>query len=222
MFEASIKSGIYMILNLKTGKCYIGSARNIEKRKKEHFAMLCRNMHHSLKLQNSFNKHGEESFRFSVIEKVSYLDSLITVEQKYIDLYDSSGKLVYNTRPNAASNRGHKFSAEYCEKQRIAQTGKKQSPEVIEKRIAPLRGKPLSESHKKALGDSKRGRKRPDVSQWAPEKLSVLSRDQVIGMRHDHANGLTFRGLADKYKCNTSTAHSAVRGIGLFYSRIPA
>lgn len=44
---------IYMILNLKNGKKYIGSATNFQRRKTKHLYQLKNNKHHSISLQQS-------------------------------------------------------------------------------------------------------------------------------------------------------------------------
>ena len=81
-------SGIYIISNSKNGRVYVGSSKNIEKRKKQHFKDLENNTHHSAKLQRSYNASKDKNvFQFSVIEEVSDLGSLAEREQYYIDLY---------------------------------------------------------------------------------------------------------------------------------------
>ena len=60
-----ILSGIYKIQNKNTGKCYVGSAVNIDRRKKKHFLELRNGIHHSLKLQRSYNKHGIDALKRS-------------------------------------------------------------------------------------------------------------------------------------------------------------
>jgi group I intron endonuclease len=60
--------GIYEIKNLKTNKSYIGQSIDIEARWKQHKNMLNNKIHHSTKLQNSWSKHKEEAFDFSVLE----------------------------------------------------------------------------------------------------------------------------------------------------------
>ena len=44
---------IYMIINLKNGKKYIGSTTNFSRRSKNHFYELKNKVHHSISLQNS-------------------------------------------------------------------------------------------------------------------------------------------------------------------------
>jgi group I intron endonuclease len=61
--------GVYMIKNIVTGNCYIGSSVNIVERWKRHRKDLRKNGHHSRYLQRSFNKHGEKAFVFGVIQE---------------------------------------------------------------------------------------------------------------------------------------------------------
>lgn len=76
--------GIYKITNLKTEKIYVGSSINIEQRWNKHKALLRHNKHENIKLQNSWNKHGEDNFEFSVIEECVE-NELIQKEQYYLD-----------------------------------------------------------------------------------------------------------------------------------------
>ncbi len=80
--------GIYMILNEVTWKVYIGSSRQINKRFKQHKRNLRGNTHHSPKLQNSWNKYGENTFIFDILEECSP-DDLVKSEQSHIDIFTS-------------------------------------------------------------------------------------------------------------------------------------
>ena len=74
-------SGIYAIVNKKSGRSYIGSSINIEKRWKTHLRSLRKNTHHNIFLQRAFNKYGEIVFGFS------YLGIMITPTQE--ELFES-------------------------------------------------------------------------------------------------------------------------------------
>lgn len=64
-------SGIYIILNKLNGKKYVGSSKNIYSRWMKHRALLRINKHYNPHLQNAWNKYGENSFLFSVLERCS-------------------------------------------------------------------------------------------------------------------------------------------------------
>lgn len=67
---------IYCIENKDNGKCYIGQTINFPKRKREHLHGLRNNKHHNIHLQRSWNKHGEDKFRFYKLEKCSSIKEL--------------------------------------------------------------------------------------------------------------------------------------------------
>ena len=85
-------SGIYKITCKANGKVYIGSSKNINVRFQIHRHRLRRNLHVNPLLQNVWNKHGEDSFLFEVIESCEEKD-LLKREQYWMDFYDS-----YNVR----------------------------------------------------------------------------------------------------------------------------
>lgn len=91
--------GVYQIINLNNGRCYVGSSINIEERWRNHVGCLRRGKHHAPKLQAAFNRDGEESFRIVVVDEAS-IDDLNDVEQRWIDLTKAYG-YGYNGRPTA-------------------------------------------------------------------------------------------------------------------------
>jgi hypothetical protein len=56
--------GVYQIKNLVSGKSYIGSSNIIQKRWTQHRRELRAGIHFNPKLQNAWNKYGEENFKF--------------------------------------------------------------------------------------------------------------------------------------------------------------
>ncbi len=82
MYKFTNESGIYVIKNVKNGKSYIGSAVNLRKRINLHKSELNRNIHHSIKLQNSWNKHGRQYFIYDLVELVPDIKNLIKTEQR--------------------------------------------------------------------------------------------------------------------------------------------
>lgn len=90
---------IYRILNTQTKDCYIGSTRSFSRRKTEHLYRLRRNKSTSIVLQKAWNKYGEQSFVFEVLEEFD-LGNLIEREQFYIDSLNPK----YNVRIAAELN----------------------------------------------------------------------------------------------------------------------
>ncbi len=98
--------GIYKIENIWDGKVYIGESNDIETRWQTHKEDLNNNKHHSYKLQEAWNKDGEISFVFEIIQEIEnnlipfIIQCLLFVyEDKYIKQYDSinNGYNVENT-----------------------------------------------------------------------------------------------------------------------------
>ena len=87
--------GIYAIINKRNNKKYIGESMDISRRWEEHKRDLNLNCHHNYKLQNDWNKFGEDNFEFRVLITLS---PNIDVMEKYILLYTES-KIIkqYNT-----------------------------------------------------------------------------------------------------------------------------
>jgi group I intron endonuclease len=80
------KSGIYQISNNITNKCYIGSSFDLTTRLRNHVNMLKKNKHHSIHLQNSYNKNGTDNFSISILEFCEE-SKLLEKEQYYLDLH---------------------------------------------------------------------------------------------------------------------------------------
>lgn len=84
-FESIMTSGIYKISSkIFPEKFYIGSAKSLSRREKEHFGRLQSVTHPNKILQNHFNKYGKSDFVFDVLEFVCF-ENLIASEQIYID-----------------------------------------------------------------------------------------------------------------------------------------
>lgn len=79
-----MSSGVYKIKNEINGKVYVGSTNNFTRRWLKHRALLRHNKHQNSHLQAAWNKYGESSFTFSIIEECP-IDSLLSREQFYID-----------------------------------------------------------------------------------------------------------------------------------------
>ena len=101
-------NGIYKITNLPTGRFYIGSAVDVDRRWKRHANDLDAQRHHNSKLQRAWNKYGQAAFTFELLEEVSDLTILLEREQHYMDTL----KPFYNINPKAGSALGYKHTDE--------------------------------------------------------------------------------------------------------------
>ncbi len=88
-----MKSGIYKIENVVNNKIYIGRSKNIDRRIKQHRTELRQQKHGNRYLQNSWNKHGEGNFLFTVIE---YCDIPLLEEREiyWISEYKSTDRTI--------------------------------------------------------------------------------------------------------------------------------
>ena len=95
------KIGIYQILNKINGKLYIGStSESFRKRFNLHKYHLRNDKHKNSHLQYAWNKYGEESFEFSIIEISEIKEEVLDREQYYIDSFDFEN--LYNINPFAS------------------------------------------------------------------------------------------------------------------------
>lgn len=110
------KAGTYKIQNKDTGKIYVGSTVNLQKREKDHFSYLRRGTHHNIYLQRAFDKYGEESFNFIVLDHCDPdPETLIKLEQQEYNSYKE--EILYNIAYPAVNPMiGRDFSDEHREK----------------------------------------------------------------------------------------------------------
>jgi len=102
-----MNSGIYKITNIVTKDFYIGSSCKLSTRKRVHFSQLNKNTHNNKYLQNSFNKHKEESFVFEILA-ICPSEYLLKLEQWFID----NLKPQYNQLQKAGNSKGYKHTEE--------------------------------------------------------------------------------------------------------------
>lgn len=102
---------IYSITNKQNGKIYIGSAVQRFSRWAVHKKGLRNNNHSNRHLQRAWNKYGENSFTFDVIEDVPDKNMLLEREQYWMDHYKSyDDRYGYNIAKIAGSSLGVRFS----------------------------------------------------------------------------------------------------------------
>lgn len=144
------KAAIYKITSvLFPDRSYIGSAHSLSKRIYMHMRQLKHGNHGNLKLQNHYNKYGEEDLQFTILEEIKDRSTLLIREQYYID----NLKPYFNINPIAGSRQGMKNSLDHNRKiskaMRIKMIGNKNG--VGNKGNS---GKKLSEEHKRKIKEN--------------------------------------------------------------------
>jgi len=169
--------GIYMIKNKNNGKFYIGSSINMAARWAGHRSDLKKGKHHSKHLQRSWDKYGEESFEFTVIESVENTDDLLVREQHYLDtLKPFLRENGYNSVRNAANCLGFRHTEETKRKMSEARSGTTRSEETKKKISEALKGRVVSEAAKRKMSQAWEGRQ---ISQETREKMSQAHKGQT-------------------------------------------
>lgn len=149
--------GIYMIVNTKNGKLYIGSSTNIRKRWNTHKSLLRRGKHHTKLLQRAYDKYGKDSFDFVLLEEIAEdakNEEVYKREQYYLDTLKPFGRKGYNLVREAGGGKA----------------GCKQTQETKEMISSALKGRALSEDHKKNLRGA--WRQRLPASEETRQKMS--------------------------------------------------
>jgi group I intron endonuclease len=147
--------GVYKWVNLKNGKAYVGSSKEMPRRIKFHEQALDRGDHQNKHLQDAWNKYGAVCFRVYIIEECVE-ERLLEVEQFWIDTLKSADReFGYNICPVAGATRGVKYSAE--RKRQCSELHK----EHLRRLASSQRGvkrEPFSEEQKRHMSESGKGK----------------------------------------------------------------
>ena len=182
--------GIYLITS-PTGKRYIGSSKDIEKRFKQYRRLSCKEQ---TKIYNSLNKYGIENHTFEVIYQCNFEDLykwerffgeqfnciedglncslpaygdkplIVSEETKNKMSQSNKGKKLneYHKKKISKSNKGKKFTDEHKNKLSESHKGKKFSDETRKKLSELNKGKKFSDESRKKMSDVKKGKTSPN------------------------------------------------------------
>lgn len=213
-------SGVYQIQSkIKPERIYIGSSVNIQNRQRQHLQYLNKNNHDNNKLQNHFNKYGNNDLQFSLLLECDK-EVLIHAEQAFLDYY----KPYFNICKVAGSILGFKWTKKSCEnvsksrkgcipymkgkhhsketklKLRIINLGKKHSEETKQKIRKGNLHKIISEETKQKISDFvskpifQYDLQNNFIREWKSARQAAIN----LNMQHSHINNCC--NYPDKHK----------------------
>jgi len=173
-------AGIYQITCTGNGKIYIGSAQNLEQRRRAHWKRLKGGYHENDYLQHAWNKYGADSFVFVIIEECN-AECRLDREQYWLDtLQPCNREIGFNVSVKAgAPMAGRRHTPETLAKMSRSSTGRKHTEETRRMMSERNKGKVFS-----SIGviDAKDWKHKPRKSQarFTPEEARRRVRESVI------------------------------------------
>jgi group I intron endonuclease len=154
----------------------VGSSIDIHGRWRTHKSYLLKGKHHSIYLQRSWNKYGQTSFLWVVLEQTAPIrEIIVSREQFYLDLLCPA----FNTVLTAASMLGFKFSKETKQCLSAMRKGRRLTAEWKQHistgnksahHSSWIKGKHWNEEDKVRLSEANKGKKRsPETCQHISE-----------------------------------------------------
>jgi group I intron endonuclease len=150
--------GIYEIECIASNKRLIGSSKHVRRRYGQHLWKLRRGIHNNPHLQNAFNLHGFENFKFSIIEECLHND-LLKREDWWID--------AKNTR-----NREYGYNFKSAERPTLSNEARTALSINRRGKGNPMYGKNLSPDHKRKISRALKNVPRY-ISEETKKKMSV-------------------------------------------------
>lgn len=175
------QAGIYLISVKRHGlpdKMYVGQSVDIESRKKYHLWGLRSGRSRNPAMQMAFNKHGESSFEFSVLE-LCLSDKVVLAarEKHWLD--------------DIASRHGHHSLYNVNRQEMTSALGVKRSEDTKRKISEAQKGRPLSAEALKNIRLAAAARKGIPLSKEAIDKRTIkqkgLTRSSETKMRMSEA-----------------------------------
>lgn len=201
-----VEQGIYKIINLVNNKFYIGSSKNLMKRWTDHLYRLRNNKHMNKHLQNAYNKYGESSFAFVIIESNNTWNEqeLREKEQKYLDYYfKTCPELFYNMAPKAVGGNSTNFSEEALRS--ISEKNRKLSNEELEEvKEKILLGVPKKEIAKQY--NIQASTLSSILNSSCPEfTQSYITRQRILKTIQLYNSGFSYKEIAEKLNTSVTT-----------------
>jgi len=216
--------GIYKIINVVNNKFYVGSAVKFAERKRKHWWMLRKGNHANKYLQAAWNKYGEASFVFVIVEE--HGDEVDILAAENVWLKEHVGKeYCYNLGTDATAPTtgwvgeknpmyGKTFAHTEEAKAKIAKASAErvQSKEEKEKRRKTMQGHYISKETRSKIsatlsgeGNYWHGKKRPDHGAKVSRAVEVY-KDGVLIKVYE-----SIKALRDEFNIAPPTVNRALK-----------
>ncbi len=138
---------VYKATNVKNDMPYIGqTTKTLEERKQAH---INESKTDDLYFHNALKKYGVDGFKWEVIYHCKDIDELYGMERYYIQLYNTIRPYGYNLTLGGEGNFGWVPSEE--------------TKKNISKALKGRKMEPFTDEHKRKIGESQKGNKRPHL-----------------------------------------------------------
>lgn len=189
--------GIYKIINVINNKFYVGSAVDFTARKRRHWWALRSQRHANKHLQAAWNKYGEQSFTFIIVEELEVGTDILAAETVW--LKEHVGKeycynigteaIAFQTGMSGSKNAmwGKTFSHTDEAKARISKASREriQSEEEKAKRRTSMQGHFVAPSTRAKISASLSGEKNFNYGKPRTQAFKEKVSKQVIATAPD-------------------------------------
>lgn len=192
--------GVYRITDQVSGKFYIGSSINIAKRWDQHRLRMQRGTHANPILQSIW-RAGPDRLRIETLRECpADKAAILAAEQEALDACGvGKNPMCMNVLTVAGSHLGRKRTEATRQALSNCFRGRTHSAEAKAKMRAAKLGRPLSDEHKRKLGDAARGKKLPPRERLPRPELRAFTDDQVRAIRAAKAAGQSFTQIEAAY-----------------------
>lgn len=193
---------VYKLLNKSNNKIYIGQTKhNIEQRFYKH---SCNN---SI-IGRAIRKYGKDMFELTVLHKSDNRSQILELEKQEILINNSLVPNGYNIHHGGSGgDTEYRHTQDTIDKIIVANLGKTQSKELIEKRMQKMRGRKikqeqksnikLNQPHRKIVKCSN-GKIYDSMSDAAKDlNLSIGNISQILSGKRKQTNGFTFEVILE-------------------------
>lgn len=204
-------SGIYQIVNKRCGTRYIGSSKSISFRLNTHRSRLRAGTHCNQHLLRAWNKYGAQSFRFEPLLTCEE-DSLLKLEQGFLDHYADRWEDLYNINPIAGGspdNQGSKHGMSKLDEAQVLEIRQMYADgghtfaslaEMFGTSTANIGGIIRGTHWKHCGGPTSSDNSSNQVSTGSSHGMSKLDESSVLAIREAYAaGGITYKELGSIY-----------------------